>query len=179
MARAVDSLRERLAAILSGSHVVGDRGVPADAFVEAVAASASMSGEWQDVPRERMWDVLWQIEGDENDVPADALQGPHVLTISATLRVQYPLDRIGAFEPPKQGAGGGLGVMGNVTQRGLGDGEALRYVMHGSLVWQGVAIGCDVGRFRVDPFDALRAVLTVPLAWRVMVSASTAPGWGT
>lgn len=177
MSRAVDELAGRLAAILAGSHVVGARGVPAGAFTQAVAASSEVSGEWQDVPQDRMWEVLWQTQGDEADAPADELQGPHVLTVSAVLRVQYALNRVGAFEPPKSGAGGALGVMGDVAQRALGDGESLRFVLHGSAIWEGIAIGCDVGRQRVDPFDALRAVLTVPLTWRVSVSAASAPGW--
>lgn len=179
MSRAVDALRTRLAAIMAGTHTVGDRAVPEGAFVEAVAMSSSISGEWQDVPQERMWEVLWGTQGDEGDAPADAFQGPHTLTVTAVLRVQYPLERVSAFEPPKPGAGGALGVMSDVSQRGLADGESLRYVLHGSPVWEGVAIGCDVGRHRVDAFDALRAVLTMPLTWRVSVSAATSPGWGT
>lgn len=178
MARAVDLVDARTRNLMTGAYTDGGRYVSGATFVEAVPVSATVAA-WQDVVEDRVFDLVWESQGDEGDEPQNTYQGPHVLTLSATLRVQYALDRTSALEPPPPGPGGDLGTLSAPSRRALGDAEQLRWIFAHTPVWSGVAAGCTVGRQSVVPSDGLRVVLLIPLTWIVAASASTAPGWGS
>ncbi len=179
MARAVDLINTRLRALLDGSYTAGGRYVTGATFTEAKPVNASASVEWQDVVKDRVWDIVWSSQGDENDVPQNTFQGPHALAIVGTLRVQYAVDRVGGMEPPPAGGGGGpLGTAAAPTLRALGDAEQLRWILSHTPVWSGVATRCTVGRHTATQ-AGLRVVLEMPLEWGAMASADTAPGWGS
>lgn len=177
MTRAVDQLDTRLRALLDGSYTAGGRYVTGATFTEAKPVNAAASAEWQDVVKDRMWDIVWTSQGDEGDVPQSTFQGPHVVTLTATLRVQYATDRTGSMEPPPAGPLGPLGTLAAPTKRALGDAEQLRWIFSHTPVWSGVAIGCAVGRQTVADAGPLRVVLTLSLTWQVSASAATGPGW--
>lgn len=176
MARAVDLVDARLRALLAGTYTTGGRYVTGVTFTEAIPVSGDI-GAWQDVPGDRVFDLVWRDQGDEDDAPANTYQGPHALTLNGVLRVQYATDRTSALEPPPEGPGGPLGMLAAPTKRALGDAEQLRWILSHTPVWSGVAIGCTVGRHTATSADALRVVLEIPLTWLVMASADTAPGW--
>lgn len=173
MARAVDLIDARLRGLLAGTYTSGGRHVTGATFTEAKPVSSSSSPEWQDVPADRLWDLVWGDAGTEDGQPVNSFQGPHVMTATATLRVQYALDRTGAFEPPP----GGLGLPSAPSKKAAADAEALHYIFSHSPAWSGVAIGCTVGRATTQA-QGLRLVMSLPLLFRFTVSAATAPGWG-
>ncbi len=174
MARAVDLLDARLRGLLSGAYTSGGRYVAGATFTEALPVSSPGAAAWQDVPVDRTWDVVWGQLATEDGQPVNSFQGPHVLVARATLRVQYALDRTGAFEPPP----GDLGLPAAATRKALGDAEALHFIFGHAPAWSGVAIGCTVGEASTQ-VDGLRLVLSLPLLFRFAVSAAAAPGWGS
>lgn len=176
MARAVDTIHTRLAALLAGTYTTGGRYVTGATFTEAKPISSAASPEWQDVVKDRMWSVAWPSQGDEGDAPQNTFQGPHILEIAAPLLVQYALDRAGSFEGPPSGPQGPLGLENAATRRAMGDAEQLRWILAHTPVWSGVAIGCTVGKHTTQA-AGLRVILTLPLLFLVSVSAVTAPGW--
>lgn len=178
MARASDLIDARLRALVAGTYTTGGRYVTGATFTEAKPVSSDLGAAWQDVVKDRMWDLVWQDQGDEGDEPQNTYQGPHILTLSALLRVQYATDRTSALEPPPDASGGSLGNLAAPTRRALGDAEQLRYIFSHTPVWSGVAIGCVVGRQRPLQTGPLRVVLEMLLTWQVAASADTAPGWG-
>jgi len=72
MARAVDTIRTRLYALLAGTYTSGGRYVDGATFTEAKPVSSSASPEWQDVAVDRVYDVVWPDQGDENDVAQES-----------------------------------------------------------------------------------------------------------
>lgn len=171
MSRAVDAIATRLAALMAGTYTAGGRYVTGATFTVATPVSSAASPEWQDVPTDRVYEVEWSAQGDETTPPST--QGPSPLTIRATLRVQYALDRPSAFEPSPAS----LGLSQTPSQRALGDHEALRWIFRHLPVWSGVAFDCVVGDASIARTDPLRLVLSFPLTWKVSVSATAAPGW--
>ncbi len=173
MARGVELIDARLRGLLSGAYTSGGRSVAGATFTEAVPVSSPAAAAWQDVPADRTWDVEWLAQATEDGQPVNSFQGPHVLRATATLRVQYALDRTSAFDPPPAD----LGLVAAATRKALADAEQLHWVLSHAPVWSGVAIGCTVGEASTRA-EGLRLMMLLPLRFLFATSAATAPGWG-
>lgn len=177
----LDDIRTRIAALLDGTYTTGGRYVTGATLTESPVFLPRENPEWPDVVVDRTWDLTWTPSGLPLtfDVPGgveSAFQGPHVTTVGAALRVQYEITRPESLVPRETELS--LGALEVASRKAANDAAQLRWMLHYTRSWSGVAIGCSVGPSTGAKADTLRWVQTIPLVWMVSTSATTAPGWG-
>lgn len=177
-----DDLLTRLQGLLAGTYTTGGRYVTGATFVQSNVYLPQENPEWPDVVVDRTWDLHWS-PGDlplRFDVATDneqenTYQGPHVTQVGALLRVQYELTRPENAAPRDTELV--MGALSTATKKATDDAAVLRWMLHHTPNWSGVAIGCSVGRVTTAKADTVRVVSQIPLTWLVSVSAVTSPGW--